>query len=169
MSGKIMKEFNVNNYITLKLRNGQTYIYVGGENFRQCKSLVLSIDLEEIHKFDQIESIDEVIVENFGHDKEITPEEEFKGHCSNLQAWVEYNYDTRILHSNLAFPLLRRLVLLGDLVARKVFKEEIATRFLSGYPPSLYTLFEGKYLRFLTKDEFLTLLPQLLPNLSRFK
>lgn len=30
-------------------------------------------------------------------------------HASNIQAWVEHDYDPRILHTNIAFPLLRAL------------------------------------------------------------
>lgn len=66
---------------------------------------------------------------------DITPEEEFWGHCSNLQAWVENNYDTRLLHSNIAFPLLKKLTEAGDPNTNKVFKEEIARRFESGFMP----------------------------------
>jgi len=49
----------------------------------------------------------------------------------NLQVWAENNYNTRLLLSNLAFPLLRRLTEVGDPIARKVFKDEIIKRILS--------------------------------------
>ncbi len=52
----------------------------------------------------------------------ILPIKEFWGHCSNLQAWAEYGYDTRLLHPNLAFPLLEKLATVGDPIAKKVFK-----------------------------------------------
>ena len=38
-------------------------------------------------------------------------------------------------HHNLAFPLLKVLTKSGDLQAKKVFREEIAKRFESGYVP----------------------------------
>ena len=50
----------------------------------------------------------------------------------NLQVWAEMNYDTRILHRNLAFPLLKKLAQVGDPIAKKALKDEIAKRFLSG-------------------------------------
>ncbi len=46
-----MKEFNVNEYITLKLEDGRTNIYIKGELFRQCKFLLLNIPVEEIKDF----------------------------------------------------------------------------------------------------------------------
>lgn len=62
----------------------------------------------------------------------ISPLEEFWAHSSNLQVWEEQDYDTRLLHSNLAFPLLKKLTKLGDFRAKKIFKEEIVKRFRLG-------------------------------------
>ena len=42
-------------------------------------------------------------------DYQINSEMEFWAHCSNIQAWAENNYDTQMLHSNLSFPLLKKL------------------------------------------------------------
>jgi hypothetical protein len=44
----------------------------------------------------------------------IPPEIRFWAHCSNLETWGENNYDTRLIHSNLAFPLLKKLTEAGD-------------------------------------------------------
>ena len=108
-----MRDFKINKYITIKLENGKTNIYVTDKLFRQCKYLLLEIPKSEMSDFDEIESIDEAaerldhIMEN-EFSAEIPPEVEFWAHSSNLQAWFENNYDTCILHSNLAFPLLKR-------------------------------------------------------------
>ena len=74
----------------------------------------------------------------------ITPKQEFWGHCSNIQAWVECEYDTRLLHSNLSFPLLKALSDAGDQLALIRFKEEIALRLEGGYFPVI--LYLGLYL-----------------------
>jgi len=136
-----MKEFNIDKNITIKLEARKTVIYVGGKPFEQCKYLFL-INPNEIKGMGEIDSIDEaeelidsqleeeITPEALG----ITPEEEFWGHCSNIQAWVEHNYDTRLLHSNLSFPLLEKLVELGDLQAKKIYKKEIIERYSSGVP-----------------------------------
>ena len=38
------KEFKVNKYISLILEGNDTFIYVNGERFNQCKSLLLSLN-----------------------------------------------------------------------------------------------------------------------------
>lgn len=103
--------------------------------------------------FDEISSIDEA-ADKLDHSEEpldkhvsqIPPEVEFWGHCSNLQAWYENDYDTRLLHSNLAFPLLRALLILGDTVADRVISEEIAERLINGtFSIVRYLLVEGYF------------------------
>lgn len=89
---------------------------------------------------------------------QIPPEVEFWGHCSNLQIWTEYDYDARLLHSNLAFPLLRELTKFGDPQAKKVFKDEIFKRFSSGFFVTQQFLIENRYLDYLTSEERETLL-----------
>ena len=153
----------INKFITLKAENGQVSILVGNKKVGWCTSLILNISPEHIRNLEKIDSIDEA-AEVLNRDLEyqnrikIPLETEFWGHCSNMQAWEENGYDTRILHSNLAFPLLRELTNVGDPTARRVFKEEIASRFTSKYlPVALYLYIQG-YLDYLSKSEFETLL-----------
>jgi len=54
-----MLEFKVNDYITLKLRDEITIIYVKGKEFLQCKYLLL-INPHEEERYWEIDSIDEV-------------------------------------------------------------------------------------------------------------
>jgi internalin A len=162
-----MKKFKVNEYIELRLEHDKTEIYVAGENFRQCKILLLNIPVKKISTFDDIESIDEAVerldkeIENEQHNRKVPPEVEFWGHCSNLQVWAENNYDTRLIHTNLAFPLLKKLYEFKDLIAIKVFKEEIAKRLLSGHSSVLLFLFNEGYLEYFTKEEFNLLIEKL--------
>jgi len=167
--------FKANDYITLNLEYNQTYIYVKGKRFLQCIRLVLNIQKDNIPSYNEIDSIDEAaevfkqtlwqnrIVEGPGarpsrfQNNTITSEQEFWGHCSNIQAWIESDYDTRILYRNMAFPLLKELMLAGDPKAKKVFKEEIAYRLESGYPNVVnYLLTEG-YLNYFDKEELTTI------------
>jgi len=83
----------------------------------------------------------------------ITPEQEFWGHCSNLQAWYEHDYDTRLLHSNLAFPLLKALVDAGDTKAKAILKMEIGERFESGHPNVIISILSAKLLDYLSLEE----------------
>ena len=107
---------------------------------------------------DIIDTLDQAI-ERYGNERESTfithayeikSKELFKGHCSNLQVWAENNYDTRLLDSNLSFPLLRQLSEAGDLKAISVFKAEIKDRFESGYLPVQEFLISEGYLDYLS-------------------
>ena len=84
---------------------------------------------------------------------DIDVETEFWAHCSNLQVWAENNYNTRLLHSNLSFPLLKKLTEEGDLIARRRFKEEIGNRYFTGVESVQIYLEEEGYLEFLSKEE----------------
>ncbi|TXT67205.1 MAG: hypothetical protein BAJALOKI1v1_150004 [Promethearchaeota archaeon] len=159
------KVFRINKYITLKLENEQTNIYIDGQSFITCKYLLLNIPEDRLDEANTIKSIDEA-EEKLSHDlhfqfarnKEIAPEIEFWGHCSNLHAWVENKYNTRLLHRNIAFPLLRKLTDLGDPIAKRVFKDEIAERFSTGVFSVMNYLMEGEYLSYLSEQEFETII-----------
>lgn len=156
----IMAEFKINKYITLRLENYETIIYIQDRRFNVCKYLLLHIPMDNITEYDLLDSIDEA-AEKLDRSLEypaenqikIMPYTEFWGHCSNLQVWAENNYDSRLLHRNLAFPLLKKLADVGDQTANRVFKEEIAKRIINGnFTVFLYLLKQG-YLSYLTKDE----------------
>jgi Leucine-rich repeat (LRR) protein len=122
--------------------------------------LLLSIPKKRIRDYDDIGSIDEASERlsrrmEFGRSQlDIPPETEFWGHCSNIQAWAENNYDTRILHRSLSFPLLKKLSEAGDPIAKQVFKEEIASRLESGYPSVIGFLSQRGYINILNEEEF---------------
>ncbi|MFW9988160.1 MAG: leucine-rich repeat domain-containing protein [Candidatus Odinarchaeota archaeon] len=166
------KEFKINEYLKLKLESGRTNIYIKGRIFQQCMYLLLNIPVNRIEDYDEIESIDEAAEKldrsmegNHHHPfRSISPEEEFQGHCSNIQAWTENGYDTRILHRNLAFPLLKRLTEVGDPMARKVFSEEIAIRLASKHPTVTQYLTQNGYLKYLSSDEFESIIEDINPN-----
>ena len=160
-------EFTINEFLSLRLESDFTEVYVAGKLFQQCKFLLLEIPVKDVTSLDNVKSIDEAAQE-LGHELEpsdessrvdkIPPETEFWGHCSNLQAWYENDYNTKLLHSNLAFPLLKKLTEAGDLLALKVFKDEVANRYNSGIESVRKFLESGNYLRFLTKEEFYSLI-----------
>ncbi|MFX1477470.1 MAG: leucine-rich repeat domain-containing protein [Promethearchaeota archaeon] len=162
---KIINEFRINDFLTLRLEKSnnsfKTNIYVKDQLFVQCKYLLLSIPYERVISFAEIESVDEAS-ERLSHTMQdqpkkgsiVPPKIEFWGHCSNLQVWYENGYDTRLIHSNLAFPLLKELARAGDPLARKVFQEEIAKRLETGYLPVVSFLVIEDYLKYLPKNYF---------------
>ncbi|KKN37332.1 hypothetical protein LCGC14_0764480 [marine sediment metagenome] len=153
-----MRSFKINKYLTLKLEKGKTNIYINGRLFQQCKFLLLNILVEEVNSFDDIESIDEAeerLDRSLGQNLnviEIPPKIEFWGHCSNLQVWFENNYNTQLIHRNLAFPLLHELSKVGDPIAEKIFIEEIARRFESGNSAVMNFLILEGYLKYLPQE-----------------
>jgi len=160
-------EFVINKFLSLKLENDVTIIYVAEEPFQQCKFLLLEIPVRDVTSLDNLMSIDEAAQElnrsleppdEFSRVNKIPPETEFWGHSSNLQAWYENDYNTKLLHSNLSFPLLKKLTEAGDLLAKKVFKDEVAKRYNTGIGSVRKFLERGNYLRFLTKEEFYSLI-----------
>ena len=157
-----MKEFIINKFIKIKLEDSQSVIYVAEKRFRQCKFLMINISIENVSLIEEIESVDEAADKLDGTMEwfkdirnKIDPETSFWAHCSNLQAWVEYNYDSRLIHRNLAFPLLKTLVDNGDQKAKKVFREEIAKRLESGYSGVVNYLINEKYINYLNREEML--------------
>lgn len=150
------KIFKINDLVDLRLKKNKTHIYIKNKPFIICAHLLLNIPTESIHSYDEIKSIDEAIelfksTENVQY--MISPEEEFMGHCSNIQAFFENGLNTDILHTNIAFPLLRKLVELKFEPARRVFKEEIVIRFNEGTKSSRYFLNSGGYLDYLNEEE----------------
>lgn len=63
------------------------------------------------------------------------------------------NYNTKLLHRNLAFPLLKKLTEVGDPVAKRVFQEEIAKRFASCSLTVIHFLLFENYLDYLSEEE----------------
>jgi len=135
-----MKEFKISDLLTVKLEDNKTIIYINDVKIIQCKYLLLnelSFDSETKEFLIEKLSID-TQSKNLNHslelidENDIPPEVEFWAHSSNLQAWYEHEYNTQLLHSNLAFPLLRKLTQAGDKIAKQVFKKEIINRFRDG-------------------------------------
>ncbi|MHA1985568.1 MAG: hypothetical protein ACW98D_02915 [Promethearchaeota archaeon] len=163
-----MKEFRINKFIVLKLEDEKTNIYVNDKLFSQCKYLLLNIPIEEVVFIDEIKSIDEA-AENLNHSLEsqlwgssmnIEPDTEFWAHCSNLQVWFENDYNTKLIHRNLAFPLLKKLTKVGDGKAKKIFKEEIAKRFEMGTESTKKFLIKEKFIDILSREELWSILPE---------
>lgn len=168
-----MLKYTINKFLDLRFEDGKTNIYVKNELFRHCKYILLNISGDNSEYIADINSIDDAVEKfdgsfEFLGDKfeNITPEMLFWAHCSNLQAWYENNYNTYLIHSNLAFPLLKELTKAGDLIARKIFKEEVAKRFESNNVSVIQFLLYNGYLNYLNKEEIEVVLEQIRVNFS---
>ena len=159
-----MKEFKINDFIALRLEKDEVNVYINDYKIIQCKYLLLQnpkdnliADEEDFTSIDQLaESLDKSLELDDSIEAQsynIDPETEFWAHCSNIQAWAENNYDTQMLHVNLSFPLLKRLTMAGDPLAKEVFKSEIIKRFKSGNLNVMTFLTKEGYLEFLDWDD----------------
>ncbi len=106
-----MQEFTVNEFISLKLKNSETKIYVNGEYFYHCKYLIISIPVDRLDEWEGYETMDQIIKatgRSEGQRKatHLTPQEAFWGHCSNIQAWADNGYDYRLLDTKLSIPII---------------------------------------------------------------
>lgn len=162
-----MLKFTINKFLDLRLEDGKTNVYVNNELFIHCKYILLNITSDNIEEFERIYSIDEAIerLDKYveiprDYKRKLFPETIFWAHCSNLQVWYENEYNTCLIHSNLAFPLLKELAKAGDTLAAKVFKEEVAQRFENSNMNVRQFLLYNHYLDCLNKEELDILLKQ---------
>jgi hypothetical protein len=169
----------LNEYLKLKYEDGRSNVYVKDDYFRQCAYLLINIAKDEIEDFDEIVSIDDVenklshelhglsniqIKEkNYG----IDPKQEFIAHCSNMQAWVENDYNTQILHRTIAFPLLKKLVEVGDLKAKRAYKEELAHRLESNELNVVLFFIDNKHLKDLNPEELRIIINNMKPGICK--
>ncbi|MFX1419295.1 MAG: hypothetical protein ACFE9N_10285 [Promethearchaeota archaeon] len=167
-----MVKYTINKFLDLKFENGKTNIYVDNKLFMHCKYILLNIpsdkneDLTDVNSIDDaVEKLDRSFEIPGGKIIRINPEILFWAHCSNFQAWHENNYDTCLIHSNLAFPLLKELTKAGDRIATLVFKEEIAKRFESKNLSVIQFLLYNDYLDYLNEEEIEIVLYQIEENL----
>ncbi len=168
-----MLKFRINSFIDLRFEDGKTNIYVNNRLFNHCKYILLNLPADDSKNITDIDSIDDAVknlnnsVEIIGNEiNKINPEILFWAHCSNLQTWYENNYNTNLIHSNLAFPLLKELTRAGDLKATKIFKEEVAKRFEGHNLNVIQFLLYNKYLDCLNKEELETLLERISASLT---
>jgi tetratricopeptide (TPR) repeat protein len=151
-------EYQVNDYISLKLFGSHSVIFVCDEYYASCYKVLLTIPVEKIEVYEDIDAIDEII-EQYNKDKppkediDITPEEEFWGHCSNMQAWVDNEYDMRLIADNLGFGILKKMVEVCNQKALTRLKEEIIKRLRSSSSNVLTYLLREEFIAYLTAED----------------
>ncbi len=150
------QEYIVNEYITVKLENGNINIYVENKFFRKCN--FLSVNFPNKHL--DVSNILSQPVEKSNQSKieckinfPLSQEVEFREYCNRFHAWMDHKYDSRILPLHFALPLMKKLMELKDPRARKLFKEEVAKRIASGAIYEIYFLIFNNYFPYLNAEE----------------
>ncbi len=77
---------------------------------------------------------------------------------------MEQDYNTSLLHSNLAFPLLNILNEVRDSPARKALKDEVVKRIKNSYVSMIVYLMVSKFLDIFSQEEFDTLIEDIKKN-----
>ncbi len=166
-----MKEYPIkdnqgNIVFTVKLFDDKSRIFIGEEEIITCRTVPLAIPQAELPALKNMESINDIIdyierapmSENM--DYEIDPELDFFVNCSNLQAWVEHDFNTRLLDYMLSFTLLEELVKRGYQRAKMRLKEEILERYYYGSEKVRDLIVEQGLLDYLTTEEYYSPLPE---------
>ncbi|MBN2150785.1 MAG: tetratricopeptide repeat protein [Candidatus Lokiarchaeota archaeon] len=121
-------------------------VLVDGQPVLHCAFLVgnISISDDEVSCIDDLAARKDVkrIKGSFVRNL-LSIKEEVLAHASNIQAWAEHDYNTRILHSNIAFPLLKALAIAGDVKAGRIFEAEIVERLRDGTPATQKIIVES--------------------------
>ena len=127
----------INNHLDVAwdTKDARVQVLVDGRPVLHCAFLVADISPVD----ESIDSIDDLARATGARRLEgrsirdiMTIEEEVFAHASNIQAWAEHDYDTRLLHSNIAFPLLKELAAAGDDKAARVLQSDIDSRLRDG-------------------------------------
>jgi tetratricopeptide (TPR) repeat protein len=135
--GRFKHRFVVNEHLDVAwdTEDKRVRVLVDGKPFLYCSFLIAAVNASngEISSIDDLASVDGArrLAGKSVRDL-LSVEEEVLAHASNIQAWAENGYNTRLLHSNIAFPLLRALVTAGDAKARRVLDVELTERMRDG-------------------------------------
>ncbi len=169
------EECRISEHITLKLEGGTTNLYIDGKLVNYCKRLVINTTLDglPVEPDEKWDSVDDMarghgtIYKGAGYEREvqdckIDPQTEFDAHCSAIHAWYALDYNSRAIHSNLAFPLLKALVDAGDVVAKTVFLNEIVDRIETGSPSTIQVLVETQMFDYVPRERWNYLVAPLL-------
>jgi hypothetical protein len=127
--------------------DGKPFIFVNGKPFNHCMFLAVTITTEEASGIDSINELIDIqdsrkMEGATGREFGLDDDQILQAHASNLQAWVENDYDTRLLHHNLSFPLLKELARSMDKKAIEVLKYEMMERLKSQHEGVMITLID---------------------------
>ena len=168
----VRTEFRINPFLTLRLMdfgNNFTYTVIsvnGNDRKFNIYEFTFKEILEILNEKKCYSCMDEACMDLIGtYDMEDfmeDPDTMFWFYCCYIDAWVQFNYDTRLLRMDDAFPILKALYETNATKAREVFKLEIVKRFLSGYIPVIRYLISEGYLKYFEFEEIIWLLEKYL-------
>jgi len=127
------KEFKINDYVTLKIIDKEVYVFVGGQEFRQCKGYITIPDQKK---------------------GKVSIEDELWFYSSAIQAWFEYNFSEDILSLEFGFSLLYKLSELGMTRAKEALIPKIFERYSTGDDKGRLFLIKEGYIGYLLDNQY---------------
>ena len=153
MEKDMIKEIVINDLLSVALfKDGKVHACVAGKPVIQCVHVFITAAPDDKIST-EIECIDQAIkmVRNTsevndgawtGESTTIDADTALMGHASNIQAWAENDYDSRILVTAVAHPILEALKKAGDITAARKYYSSIAERWVQGNRASRKALIE---------------------------
>ncbi|MBY8992556.1 MAG: rhomboid family intramembrane serine protease [Candidatus Lokiarchaeota archaeon] len=136
-------KIKINDYITVCLEHNKILIYIQGERFQELEYSFLNKILNASENQKEETKTQGKITENIF--KNDSKNNYFNIFANILKFWIRNNYDTGILLYNFSFPLLKKLVEVGDPQAKKVFINEILKNLWGADPLVVKYLIKEKY------------------------
>ena len=145
-------KIKVNDYITISSERNKILIYIQGERFQEFDySFINKILKTSKSQLEKTNTQGNNIKNNYKTDSENAY---FNSFVNILKLWIRNNYDTSILLYDISFPLLRKLVEVGDSHAKKVFIDEILKNLWDGDPLVVKYLISEKYVDYVALDNY---------------
>ena len=131
----------INQYICISKENNKIIIYIQEDKFQEIDDILLnkiSNDLGNNIVYEGDKGAGDTYYNNL---------------LIALNLWIRNKYDTSILPYELSFPLLKKLVDVGDSLAKKVLIREIEKSFCIGDPRIIKFLLQQNYDRYLFQEQ----------------
>lgn len=145
-------KIKINDYITVSSEQNKISIYIQGERFQEFDYSFINKILKTSQSQLEKTNTQGKYVKNIY--KKDSNDAYFNNFVNILKLWIQNNYDTNILLYDISFPLLRKLVEVGDSLAKKVFINEILKNLWSGDPLVVKYLFNEKYDDYVALDNY---------------
>ena len=141
----------INKYIMLLLEENKCKIYILNEKFMEFDISKLKETIQK-YRLSQYFNVNQENAININQDE--LKINDFVLISKIFKFWVNHNYNTNFLDYHISFPLLRKLVQLGDKQAKKVFYNEIIMHLWGGDPLFVKFLIRERYDEYVELESF---------------
>jgi len=148
----MISKIKVNDYITISSEKNKILIYIQGERFQEFDySFINKILKTSKSQLEKTNTQGKYAKNNYKKDSKNAY---FINFVDILKLWIRNNYDTSILLYDISFPLLRKLAIVGDSHAKKVFIDVILKNLWGGDPLVVKYLLDEKYDDYVALDNY---------------